>query len=292
MTSNPSKSIESLVPDIYTLVDKGTKIDEEGLHKAVHSLAAILRYRLGEDREKSRSTLRMSNIGSECDRKLWYQVNTPDAAEPLPPNVRIKFLYGDLIEWLILYLAELAGHKVEGEQDELKVGGIVGHRDAIIDGVLVDVKSANSRSFDKFKYHKLEQDDPFNYLYQLSLYLEGSKHDENLKVKKEGAFLAVDKEMGHIVLDKYKKLDINYDKFIAEKKDAVAGSEPPRRRYMPIAYGKSGNYCLDTACNYCPFKQECWSDSNGGKGLRSFLYSNKIVHMTKVDREPDVPEIK
>lgn len=280
------KSIESLVPDIYTLVDKGTKIDEEGLHKAVHSLAAILRYRLGEDREKSRSTLRMSNIGSECDRKLWYQVNTPDAAEPLPPNVRIKFLYGDLIEWLILYLAELAGHKVEGEQDELDIGGIKGHRDAIIDGVLVDVKSANSRSFDKFKYHKLEQDDPFNYLYQLSLYLEGSKHDENLKIKKEGAFLAVDKEMGHIVLDKYKKLDIDYDKFIAEKKAKVAQSDPPRRRYFPVPHNKSGNLQLDTECRYCPYKQTCWPE------LRTYLYANGPVYLTKVIVEPNVPEIK
>lgn len=280
------KTIESLVPDIYSLVDKGVKIDEEGLHKAVHSLANILRYRLGEDREKSRSTLRMSNIGSECDRKLWYQVNTPEKIEKLPPNVRIKFLYGDIIEWLMLYLAELAGHKVEGQQDEISIEGVLGHRDAIIDGVLVDVKSANSRGFDKFKYHKLESDDPFGYLYQLSLYLHGSREDGRVSVKKEGAFLAVDKELGHVVLDKYRKLDIDYEKFIQSKKDIVAGSVPPRRRYLPVAHNKSGNLQLDTQCRYCGFKQECWPE------LRTFLYASGPAYLVKVVKEPDVPELK
>lgn len=278
------KSIESLVPDIYNLVDKGTKIDEGKLHDAVHTLAEILRYRLGEGEQRS-SSLRMSNIGTECDRKLWYHVNTPEAAEALPPHVKIKFLYGDLIEWLMLYLAELAGHRVEGQQDEIEVKGIKGHRDAVIDGIVVDVKSANSRSFDKFKYHKLESDDPFNYLYQLSLYLHGSRDHEIVKVKKEGAFLAIDKEMGHVVLDKYKKLDIDYDKFITEKKAAVAQPDPPRRRYFPVPHNKSGNLQLDTECRYCAYKQTCWPE------LRTYLYANGPVYLTKVVKEPDVPEI-
>lgn len=285
MTSNPSKSIESLVPDIYNLVEKGTEIDEEKLHKAVHSLAEILRYRLGEDRV-NRSSLRMSNLGTECDRKLWYQVNKPDSAEPLEAHVKIKFLYGDLIEWLVLYLAELAGHDVQGTQDQLEVNGIKGHRDAVIDGVLVDVKSANSRSFDKFKRHRLHEDDPFGYLTQLSLYLEGSKDDPLVKVKKEGAFLAVDKEMGHIVLDKYKKEDIDYEKFIEEKKAKVSQSDPPRRRYFPVPHGKSGNMQLDTPCKYCSFKKICHPN------LRTFLYSNGPAFLTTVAKVPDVPEVK
>jgi hypothetical protein len=44
----------------------------------------------------------------------------------------------------------------------------VGHQDAIIDGVLVDCKSASGVGFDKFKYNKLAEDDPFGYVAQLS----------------------------------------------------------------------------------------------------------------------------
>ena len=83
----------------------------------------------------------MSSIGQPCERKLYYEVNSPEDAEELRPEVYMKFLFGDLTELLLLFLAEASGHTVEGTQDEQDIVGIKGHRDAVIDGTLVHVSS-------------------------------------------------------------------------------------------------------------------------------------------------------
>jgi hypothetical protein len=90
-------------------------------------------------------------------------VHHPELGEELPPQARIKYAYGHIIEHLIIELARAAGHEVVGEQDEITVDGILGHRDCVIDGCIVDVKSAASRSFLKFRDKTIAQDDPFGY---------------------------------------------------------------------------------------------------------------------------------
>ena len=66
-------------------------------------------------------------------------------------NLRIKFLYGHILEELIILFSVLAGHEVTEAQKEVHVEGIKGHQDCKIDGVLVDCKSASLRGFDKFR---------------------------------------------------------------------------------------------------------------------------------------------
>lgn len=248
----------------------------------------MFKSRLQETEEKQ-ATLRMSNFGTKCDRKLWYSVNIPEKAETLPPHARLKFLYGDIIEELILSLAEEAGHTVEGRQDTLELEGIVGHRDAIIDGMLVDVKSANSRSFSKFrKRYEDNLDDIWfsTYIDQLQLYLHASQSDERLRMKDVGAFLAVDKEMGHIVLQMVPRAKIDWKVQIERKKRMVEQRTPPPRAFNDEADGMSGNRKLCTYCSYCNFKSECWS------GLRTFVASTGPKHLTVVKREPNMLEVK
>ena len=165
------KNINTLVSDIYALMKKDTPLTETQVDTLSVNLCSMLKRRLCHP-PGEREALSMSSFGSKCLRQLWYKKNMPGKAEVLSPQTRIKFLYGDILEELLLTLAKASGHTVEGEQDTLTVAGVKGHRDAVIDGVTVDVKSANSRSFDKFKYHQLEHDDPFGYIDQLSLYIE------------------------------------------------------------------------------------------------------------------------
>jgi hypothetical protein len=268
--------IDSLIPDIYKLLASGEFTLD------VTRLADMINRRLTET--KSNASLRMSNFGTPCERKLWYTVNMGHAAEPLPPNARLLFLLGDIYEEVILSLAEQTTHTVEGRQDVLEVSGIKGHRDAVIDGVLVDVKSANGRSVEKFKRHEVKADDPFGYYDQLSLYHHASKGD--VSVKDEAAFLAVDKERGHLYLDKYKIEDRDWDTEIADKKAMLADPVPPPRGFASQPFNKGGNEKLCVACAYCPFKKTCWPM------VRSFAYSTGPVHLVKVVKEPDVPEIK
>lgn len=285
-----TKTIDTLIPDIYHLFDEDTEVvvtsdeaQELGLRIASHLKDQLTRVSEG-------AKLRMSNFGRKCKRQLWYDINHPELAEKLPAYAKIKFFFGHLIEEVVLWLAAKAGHKVEGMQDEVHLESLTGHRDGIIDGVLVDVKSASSRSFSKFSDGLTPDDDNFGYLDQLDAYLEASQGDEKLLDKSKGAFLVVDKQLGKIHLDKHPRLNVDYKKKIDDVRRIVGAKEPPQRYYDDIPEGKSGNRKIPTPCQYCQFKWECWKDSNNGRGLRSFNYSTGPVWLTNVAREPRVDE--
>jgi len=284
------KNINNLVPDIYKVVDEGIELTDLEKTELGKELVNAVMQGLGKREEQPKGLLRMSNYGTPCKRKLWYSVNFPELAERIAAHTRIKFTWGHLTEALALFLTKRTGHKVEGQQDELDVQGIKGHRDAVIDGVTVDVKSANSRGMQKFREHSLDRDDPFGYLKQLSLYTTAAKDDPRVSVKREAAFLAVDKELGHLVLDKYKVEEISAEE-IQETKEMLEHNEPPRRHYTPEPDGSSGNLKLPIACAYCPYKKECWKQSNQGRGLRTFIYSTGPRWLTHVARAPNVPEV-
>ena len=277
------KSISTLVQDIYSLFTKPVEPDVAVTQAFGQQLAQKILYHLNEGRGKP--TLRMSNLGTP-DCKLWYSINTPEIAEPLSPESRIKFLYGHILEDLLLFLARLAGHKVEGEQDEVTINGVKGHRDAIIDGRLVDVKSASPFSFRKFKDHTLKEDDSFGYISQLNAYLHSSSDDPLLVDKGKASFLAIDKTLGHICLDTYQKDKVDYSLLVKEKRAMLANTTKPPRSFSDEPEGKSGNRKLGVVCSYCPFKEACWPN------LRTFMYSNKPVFLTHVERLPKVAEAK
>src|SRR6056300_1185453 len=115
--------------------------------------------------------LSLSSIGTPCKRKLWYKVNKPGFGEPLSANLLLRFFYGDMIEELILSMVVASGHSMEGSQDRLNVHGIRCHRDCVIDGMTVDVKSCSPFAFKKFKDGSLRDNDAFGYISQLSSYV-------------------------------------------------------------------------------------------------------------------------
>jgi CRISPR/Cas system-associated exonuclease Cas4 (RecB family) len=268
------------VQDIYGLFTNPHTFDEGNVEEFAKRLASHISNRVND--EKTGDRLRMSSLGTRCDRKLWYQSNAPESAEPLDGHTRFKFLYGDILEELVLFLAKEAGHSVEGTQDTLTISGIKGHRDAVVDGVLVDVKSASSYSFKKFEDGLTDENDAFGYLDQLGAYLYASQGDPKVVHKDRAAFIAVDKTLGHIVVDVQPNTGKNYDKLVAEKKAVVAAKEPPARHYSDEPDGKSGNRKLGTQCSYCSFKQACWP------GLQTYLYSNGPRFFTKIVKEPNV----
>lgn len=282
------KTIDTLVQDIEDVI-KG----KGGWTKAVNeyfmeTIGEAAERRLTPSTEPREKTLRMSNIGTPCKRKLWYYLNLPEHEQDLPAHAHLKFFYGDIIEGLLLSLAKAAGHTVEGEQDEIVVDGIVGHRDAVIDGVTVDVKSVSTMGFGKFKKNELRADDPFGYIKQLTGYVYGAKSDPLVTDKTGGAFLVMDKQFGHIHLDYYDlehELEL-FPSVITSSKVMATMSVPPFREWEPVPDGKSGNMKLPSACSYCDYRWTCWP------GLRGFAYSNGPTYLTKVVNLPKVPEFR
>lgn len=276
------KTIDTVVDDINALLVSGIKADDEALLDFGKRVATIVGESLADRRD--RASLRMSNIDKPCERQVYYSINTPEDKEPTPPEVYMKFLYGHVIEELLLFLAELAGHKVEGRQDEQEIVGIKGHRDVVLDGVVTDVKSASTYSFEKFKNHKLADDDPFGYSGQLQSYIHTGQSDPVVTDPTRGAFLVLDKTLGHICLDIHPKEDIPFEAVYERKKEIMASPEVPPRGFEDVPEGKSGNRKLGTNCSYCEFKQKCWP------GLQTYAYARGPVFLTTVKREPKVAQ--
>lgn len=295
LSENQPKRIDDLISDIHTLFD-GHECDKDRVIEFGQTLSQIVSSRLAERREDKPQTLRLSQIGRPA-RQLWYIFNDNEGQEKLEPHVRLKFLLGDVWEAVLLFLAKEAGHTVEQEQATVELNGIVGHIDAVIDGHVVDVKSASTRSFEKFKTGELRQDDSFGYMEQLSGYsvsLGGLP----------GAFLAGDKTLGHLALmqcDRDELAAIRPSERIDYLRGIIASPEPPERCYTPKEEGNknyktggftpNGNLTLATGCSYCAFKKKCWADANGGLGLRGFIYSTGIKWFTQVHSEPKVLEV-
>lgn len=278
-----TKKITSLVKDIYARLNQPKPVEEDSLRSFSSGLTQLLSDTLSRRREGA--YLRLSNLGSKCNRKLWYSVHTPELGEPLSGAKRLKFLFGHVIEHLLLFLAREAGHKVTGEQDELVLHGVKGHRDAVIDGQLVDVKSSSTFGMAKFRDHKLDFDDPFGYREQLDGYLHASVADPLVTDKDKASFLAVDKTLGHVVLDTYPKRNKDYQALVKNKQEVLNKVVPPDRAFSDKPEGASGNRKLGLECSYCEYKKTCWP------GLRAFKYERKPVFLTHVAREPRVPEI-
>jgi hypothetical protein len=276
------KTIDTLIDDIYGLFTNGHVFHAENIDEFGRLLTTTLKNKLGRDQVPR---LRMSNLGTPCRRKLWYSLKHPRLADPLPPWVKIKFLFGDILETLLLFLAREAGHKVTGEQGELEINGVKGSRDAIIDGVLVDTKSASSYSFSKFKDHLEREDDSFGYIDQINCYLAASQNDPLLEEKDVSAFFVIDKEKGKLCLDKCAKTDIDYNQRVADLRAMLDQEVPPPREYYDAKDGESGNRKLSVVCSYCDFKHTCWP------GLRTFFYAKGPVFLTTVKKQPKVPEV-
>ena len=279
------KTIDTLVEDIYSLFtsNEPTKIPANVLQEFAKDVTDAVVNALTEER-KPRNNLRLSMIGQPA-RKVWYSVRSTEQEE-LAGSDYIKFLYGDILEALLVFLSKVSGHKVSDQQKQVVLNDVVGHQDAVVDNVLVDFKSASSFSFKKFTEGMVFKDDPFGYVAQLSAYAQANN-------AKEAGWVVIDKTTGQIAYCPVHQMEmINASQKIDYLRNAIKDSEPPSRCYDDVPDGKSGNMQLATGCNYCAYKFDCWSDANNGKGLRAFQYANSVKYLTNVDREPNVPELQ
>lgn len=283
------KTIDTLVADIYRLMETKEIPEDVDAEKAIddfgEAVKAMMRTQFSEYK-RDRRTLRLSNVGRD-DRYLWNLV-AGKAQEPIQAHTYVKFLYGHLIEEMLLCLTKLSGHTVTDEQKSCEVAGIRGSMDCRIDGIVTDVKSTSSFGFKKFKEGTLAKDDPFGYIAQIKAYARSEGETEY-------GWLAMDKQNGHLTYLKYdekdtshemhKYIDWDIEERIETIKKIVQLSEPPKFCAEYLEDGKSGNLKLATTCAYCPYKKECHPQ------LRTFIYSSGPRYLVKVVNEPKVPEV-
>jgi len=282
------KNLTTLVDDMYSSVSKLNTGEEQIPQELLDSLMEGIKNAVvswATPRNRSGFTLRMSNIGKPS-RQLYYANKYADSSSTVDASTSIKFLYGHLLEEVLIFLVKLSGHTVTDQQKEVVVSGVKGHMDCKIDGEVIDIKTASGFAFKKFKNGKLREDDPFGYLSQLAGY-EEAEGTEN------GGFLVINKESGELVLLQPEELDKpNVESLIGKLMKLVFNlGNPPEKCYAPVPSGIKGNMKLPRGCFYCSFKIECHKDVNDGEGLRMFKYAKGIEYLTKVKTVPKVEEI-
>ena len=281
-------TLSTVVSDIYKELEglsDGTALPltEADIDKTMVGMRAALMDWATPRKRNTDFTVRMSNVGKP-PRQLWYEKRDPQGRGGIDGATQIKFLYGHLLEEIVLMLVRMAGHTVTDEQKEVVVDGITGHMDCKINGEVVDVKTASRFAFNKFRDGRLAQDDPFGYLGQLAGYEKAEGTDN-------GGFLVLNKESGELCMYLPDDLDKpNIDTRISELLPALELDIPPALCYDPIPDGKKGNMKLAKGCSWCKYKYKCHSDSNDGAGLRTFKYSNGLAYLTEVVAEPKVEE--
>ena len=284
-------TLDTLVEDIYSLMKNRNvpkDVDPEAeIEKFGEAMKALMREQfLPNDNYQNRKGLRLSAIGRP-ERVQWFSFNKW-VGEKILPHTYIKFMYGHIIEEMLLFLVRMSGHKVTDEQKKCEVRGVKGHMDCKIDGETVDVKSTSSYGFKKFKDGSLAADDPFGYIDQVKAYA----HSEG---ERKWSYLAMDKQNGHLCVLTYDLDDTEhpmyefYSEDIEERvekvKKSVKGEERPSQCSSVIPDGKSGNLKLSTMCSYCQYKKHCYPD------LRVFAYAGGPRFLSKVVNPPNVPEI-
>jgi len=149
------KQIESLIPDTYSLfLSSDHKVNRENLAELLKEIEqTVLEYLETAQTTKRVPKLRLSMIGTP-DRKLWYEFNyapkllqeSPEAVEEVDLSKEgpaiMRFFMGSLLEHILMFLFKEAGHSVTHQQETVKVDDVEGHNDGVVDGVLVDVKTA------------------------------------------------------------------------------------------------------------------------------------------------------
>lgn len=235
---------------------------------AIHTLD-ISKAREVVSKDSEDSSIRMSEMGEPCLRKLiykWYhpERGLPPFALPNESTLPVKFLLGDYVEEIALFLAGEAGHEVTLRQHEVRLDVpasawyAVGHMDAVIDGCVVDVKSASDFAFNKYKREGLTaESDGFGYRYQIDAYATamGTNHRGFLFVNKhDGALHFLDRTHEPMIDIPTRIRDIGH----AMNLYTDFGDAPDR--LAPVQYKKTDERKLCTVCSYCQFKHHCWGD--------------------------------
>ena len=122
------KKIETLVEDIYELFNlTPIERDEKEVDELIDKFGDMVKVHIKEfmySKPRDSGSLRLSSIGKP-DRQIWYDVHTEATEEQLPPSTRIKFLYGYILEELLLLCASVAGQTVEAQQKEVSVEALI-----------------------------------------------------------------------------------------------------------------------------------------------------------------------
>lgn len=282
-------TIKKFLQDIK---NKPYKIPEKLLFKFAEETRDALKKQF--EREPSKFTLRMSNIGKPlCQLQMEKQATKEGLVSG--GIDQIKAILGDLVEDLTLFLLHASGIKVTAELLPVNLNiadtTIKGTLDVILnindEDKVYDIKSCSEFAFKKYQRQSFEEFvtfDNFGYCDQLFGYATAAN-------VKPGGFIFVNKSSGElyvlIVPEEHEKFKQQSLKNIINRIEHV--NDEFKRSFTDFAeiFKKkpTGNRILGTACVFCDYKHSCWKDIQILPQIPSNSKTAKLMYYTYVEKQ-------
>lgn len=202
--------------------------------------------------EKPRTYLGGSQLGEQCDRRLWYKMYRPKPVED--PRVWRIFRNGDAVEDMVVEWLRMAGLTIwekdeNGEQFGFVDEMIAGHYDGVITGLpestqphLLEIKSAKASRYKAFVKNGC-QAESMEYYVQMQVYMKYAQLDRAL-------FVVYNKDTSELYFERIKYDESIAEYYIGRGKDIVCNELKPERAYNDKKYYK---------CRFCDHSEECWA---------------------------------
>lgn len=231
-----------------------------------------------------RPYLGMSEVGSKCQRKIWYSFRWAYKVVLTPREMRI-LERGKLEEPDVLRDLAEAGMSVTGEQSEIidETGHIKGHVDGIVTNVpgaerivhILEIKTMNNQWFNQYRKNGLVKSH-YEYYVQVNQYMGWLSLTRTL-------FVSTNKDTEERVFERIKfdkQCYRDYKRIAFEV--VIAGSPPPRigtRTYLECKFCRARNIChfdaeFERNCRTCRFSSPedrgLWSCSRHNMNLTEY----------------------
>lgn len=231
---------------------ENTTVDDALLDEGARIFRSAVRRQLV--REEKAFRVSPHNVG-QCPRKLSYLAHGY-ARKPLNARTRMTFLYGDLVELLLVTFAKAAGCPITTGDREVQTEVGRGYIDADYEGGLpVEVKSMSDIGFRKFEKDGI--DDMWGYLSQLQCYMRAKGADR-------GIVVGVRKSTGHMHEEIVSRADEKYLPIVKAAQEAVATHPDMLCRpvwamdSLKLLTRKKQYEITDPRCRYCDCIDSCW----------------------------------
>lgn len=204
----------------------------------------------------ARERLGLSEIGHSCMRYLWYRHHQYERPVPEGRILRL-FRLGEVIETETIRDLESAGYCVTGRQASVSISyqglTIRGHLDGIITGLaesgkphILEVKSANSKSFRKLEKLRSYQDWQSKYKGQIQSYMRATGFTRALAV-------VYNKDNSELYTERIRGERKWTSDMIRRVFRAVRSDNPPPRHCPKRDWWEA---------KWCDYGEVCWYDFN------------------------------
>ena len=245
---------------------------------------AIERHYESRQEPQDHPTLRASEIGDECERRLWYRLRWVMAPKRWDGRMLRLFETGEREEARIIENLQAIGCTVRARQARIMpmAGGMLtGSIDGEVSGVpgaektthLLECKTHNDANWQAWRRHGVKKANPRHYA-QMQIYLSGISLSRAL-------YMAHNKNTDELGAERVNRDDLEVARLVAKaERIAFAQEPPPKLSEKPDFW----------TCKLCDFREVCHGQQMARRNCRTCIFASKTFDCLHGDPAPRTVE--